>query len=90
MPPHQTKVERIGDHVAALSADLREYVELRIALVQAKGGGRRRTSEGGSSSISTREYFVPAGFLGIIGIVFVFITLALGIGALVGSAWLGC
>lgn len=34
LPPHVSKAGRIGDHLAAISADLREIVELRIELLK--------------------------------------------------------
>ena len=89
LPPHQTKLERIGDHVAALSADLREYVELRVALVQRKVEGVVGILERVQHYADAAKFFVPAAFLALVALLFIFVTLALGVSALVGSYWLG-
>lgn len=89
LPPHQSKLERITEHVAALSADLREYVEIRVALVQRKVEGVVGIVERLQQYVDAAKFFVPAAFLAIVGLVFVFITLGFGLGALFGSVWLG-
>ncbi|OZC02683.1 phage holin family protein [Rubricoccus marinus] len=89
LAPHQTKIERIGDHVAALSADLREYVELRIALVQRKVEGVIGIVERLQHYADAAKFFVPAVVLALVGALFVLLTIAFGIGALLDSVWLG-
>ena len=89
LPPHQTKIERIGDHVAALSADLREYVELRIALVQRKVEGVVGIVERLQHYLDAAMFFVPAALLVLVGVLFLLLSLAFGIAAIVESVWLG-
>ena len=89
LPPHQTKTERIGSHVAALSADLREYVELRVALVQRKVEGVIGIVERLQHLASTFKFAVPGALLVILGLLFLLVTLAIGLGALLGSYWGG-
>ena len=89
LPPHRTQVGRVADHLAALSADLREWTELRIALVQRKVEGVVGIFERLQHYVDAAKFFAPALLLGLVGLVFVFVTLALGLGALVGQAWLG-
>lgn len=89
LPPHQGKLDRVTGHIAALSGDLREYVELRIALVQRKVEGIVGQFERFQHYIDAAPLFGAAAFLGVVGLVFVFITLALGIGAAIGSYWAG-
>ena len=84
LPPHQSKVERIGDHMAALSADLREWTELRIALVQRKVEGVVGIMERVQHLSEAAKLAVPGVILLIIGLLFALVTLALGLGA-----WLG-
>ena len=89
LPPHQSKVERIGDHVAALSADLREWTELRIALVQRKVEGVVGIFERIQHFLPALKFYVPAAVLLLIGALFVLVTLAIGLGALIGAYWAG-
>lgn len=89
LPPHRTQTGRIADHVAALSADLREWTELRIELVQRKVEGVVGIFERVKHYLDAAKFFVPAAVFGLVGLLFVFVTLALGVGALVGSVWLG-
>ncbi len=89
LPPHQTKLDRVTGHVASLSSDLREYVELRIALVQRKVEGIVGQIERFQHYLDAAPLFVAAAFLAIVGLVFVFLTLALGIGTAIGSFWAG-
>lgn len=89
LPPHQTKLERITEHVAALSEDLREYVEIRIALVQRRVEGVVGIAERLKQYAEAAKFFVPAAFLAIVGLVFIFMTIGFGLGALFGSVWLG-
>lgn|GEM_PF-5827894 len=89
LPPHRTQVGRVADHLAALSQDMREWTELRIALVQRKVEGVVGIVERVQHYAEAGKFFAPALLLGLIGLVFVFATLALGIGALIGQVWAG-
>ena len=89
LPPHQNKLDRVTGHLASLSADLREYVELRIALVQRKVEGIVGQIERFQHYLDAAPLFAAAAFLGVIGLVFIFITLAIGIGAAIGAYWAG-
>ncbi len=89
LPPHRTQLGRVADHVAALSQDLREWTELRIALVQRKVEGVIGIFERVQHYVDAAKFFAPALLMGLVGLVFVFVTIALGVAALVGSAWLG-
>lgn len=89
LPPHRTQLGRVTDHLAALSADLREWTELRIALVQRKVEGVVGIFERVQHYLDAAKFFAPALLLGLVGLVFVFVTLAIGLGTLVGQMWLG-
>lgn len=89
LPPHRTQVGRVADHLAALSADLREWTELRIALVQRKVEGVVGIVERLQHYVEAAKFFAPAVLLGLVGLVFVFVTLAIGLGTLLGQLWLG-
>ena len=89
LPPHRTQVGRVADHLAALSQDMREWTELRIALVQRKVEGVVGIVERLQHYAEAGKFFAPALLLALIGLVFVFATMALGIGALIGQAWAG-
>jgi hypothetical protein len=89
LPPHRTQVGRVADHLAALSADLREWTELRIALVQRKVEGVLGIVERLQHYAEAAKFFAPAVLLGLVGLVFVFVTLAIGLGTLLGQMWLG-
>lgn len=89
LPPHQSKAGRMGDHLAALSADLREYVELRIALVQRKVEGITGKIERIQHLESALKLWVPAGVLALLGALFALLTMALGIGWLLGHPFWG-
>ncbi len=89
LPPHQTKTERVADHVAAVSADLREWVELRIALVKRQVEGVVGILERVQHLAEAAKMAVPGVVLILIGLMFLLVTLALGIGALIGSVWGG-
>lgn len=84
LPPHQSKVERIGDHMAALSADLRDWTELRIALVQRKVEGVVGIMERLQHLSEAAKLAVPGIVLLLLGALFLLVTIALGLGA-----WLG-
>lgn len=89
LPPHQSQTGRIADHLAAISSDLREWTELRIELVQRKVEGIVGIVERIKHYADAAKYFAPALLLLLIGLVFVFVTLALAIGAAIKSPWLG-
>ena len=89
LPPHHTKVERVADHVAAISADLREWTELRIALVKRQIEGIVGILERLQHLAEAAKLAVPGIVLILIGLMFLLVTLALGIGALIGSVWGG-
>ncbi len=88
LPPHQTKLDRVTGHVAALSADLREWTELRIDLVKRQIEGIQAQIERFQHYAAAAGFFVPAALLALTAVLFLFVTVALGIGALLGSyAW---
>ncbi|WP_412067453.1 phage holin family protein [Rubrivirga sp. IMCC43871] len=89
LPPHQTKLDRVTGHVAALSEDLREWVELRIDLVKRQVEGVVGQLERVQHYLDAAAFFVPAALLAITAVLFLFVTVALGIGDLVGSLWGG-
>ena len=89
LPPHQTKLDRVVGHVAALSEDLREWTELRIDLAKRQIEGVQAQIERFQHYADAARFFLPAALLGVTAVFFVFITVALGIGELVGSAALG-
>lgn len=85
LPPHQTKLDRVTGHLAALSGDLREWTELRIELVKRQVEGVQAQIERVQHLLDSAPFFVGALVLAIIAVLFLFVALALGIGALVGS-----
>ncbi len=89
LPPHQTKTERVADHVAAISADLREWTELRIALVKRQVEGIVGIIDRLQHLAEAAKLAVPGILLIVIGLMFLLVTLALGVGALIGSTWGG-
>ena len=89
LPPHQTKTERVADHVAAISADLREWTELRIALVKRQIEGVVGILERLQHLADAAKLAIPGALLVILAALLFVITLALGIGALIGSTWGG-
>ena len=89
LPPHQSKTERVADHVAAISADLREWVELRVALIKRQVEGVVGILERVQHLAEAAKLAVPGAILVILGLLFLLVTLALGIGALIGSVWGG-
>ena len=89
LPPHRDKLGRVTDHVAALSADLRVWTELQIALLQRKVEGVVGIVDRIQHLIPALQMYVPGAILVLIGLLFLLVTLALGLGALVGSVWLG-
>ena len=89
LPPHVGKAGRIGDHLAAISADLREWTELRIALVQRKVEGVVGIFERVQHFVPALKFYVPAAGLALVGALFILVTLAIGLGALLNAYWAG-
>ena len=89
LPPHQTKIERVTGHLAALSADLREWTELRIDLVKRQVEGLQGQLERVQHYLNSAPFFVLALGFGLSGLTFLFVALAFGIGAMVGSLGAG-
>ena len=85
LPPHQTKLDRVTGHLAALSADLRDWTELRVDLVKRQIEGVQAQIDRVQHFVDAAGFFVAALGLAIIALLFVFVTIALGIGALLGS-----
>jgi hypothetical protein len=84
LPAHRNKAERVTDHLAGLSEDLREWVELRIQLI------RKEIEEKIEGRLSTVKGIVAVGVVAAITALFALVTLAVGIGALAGGRyWLG-
>lgn len=89
LPPHQSKTERIAGHVAAISADLREWTELQIALVKRQIEGVVGILDRLQHLVEAAKMAVPGIVLILIGLLFLLLTLAFGIGALIDSVWGG-
>lgn len=89
LPPHVGKAGRIGDHLAALSADIREWTELRIALVQRKVEGVVGILERVQHLQDAIVFYAIAAVTALLGGFFVLVTLAIGLGALIGAYWAG-
>ena len=89
LPPHQTKLDRVTGHLAALSADLREWTELRVDLVKRQVEGVQAQIERFQHYLAAAEFFVPAAMLALTAVFFVFLTIAFGLGALLDSLWGG-
>ena len=90
LPPHQGKLARIGDHVASLSTDLKEWVELRIDLAKAEV---REAVNALKASLKRKgiavAFLAAAGVLALYALGFLLGALAWGLAVLLGSAWLG-
>ena len=89
LPPHQTKLDRVTGHLAALSGDLREWTELRITLVKRQIEGVQAQIERVQHLLEAAPFFVGALVLAIIALLFLFVAIALGIGKLVGGVGWG-
>lgn len=89
LPPHQSKMERVTGHLAALSADLREWTELRVDLVKRQIEGVQAKIERFEHYVEAADLLVPAAVLGLTALFFLLVTIALGLGALIGSVWGG-
>ena len=90
LPPHQGKLARIGDHVASLSTDIKEWVELRIDLAKAEV---REAVDALKASLKRKgiavAFLAAAGVLALYALGFLFGALAWGLAALFESVWLG-
>jgi hypothetical protein len=89
LPPHQSKLERVTGHLAALSADLREWTELRVDLVKRQIEGIQAKIERLEHYLDAANLLIPAAIFGVTALFFLLVTIALGIGALIGSVWGG-
>jgi hypothetical protein len=83
LPVHRGKVGRITDQLAGLSEDVREIVELRIQLV------KREVMEQVEGRISSVKGQAIVGALAALTGVFLLLSLALGLGMLLGHAFWG-
>jgi hypothetical protein len=84
LPVHRNKAERVTEHLAGLSEDLREWVELRIRLVKAEVETLIDSRVGAMRGLLV--FGVTASITGL----FALVTLAIGLGALFGGRyWLG-
>ena len=81
LPPHRGKVGRVADHLAAISADAREWVELRIDLVKAEVTEKIDETK---SSVERKAigaaFLAGAGVVALYGLGFLFAMMAVGIG----------
>ncbi len=87
LPPHRGKVARVSDHLAAISADAREWVELRIDLVKAEVTEKIDETK---SSVERKAIgyglFAGAGVVALYALGFLLAMMAVGIGwAFAGS-----
>ncbi len=83
LPAHRGKVGRITDQLAGLSEDVREIVELRIQLV------KREVMEQIEGRLSSVKGQAVVGALAAVAGVFLLLTIALGLGMLLGHAFWG-
>lgn len=83
LPAHRGKVGRISDQLAGLSADVREIVELRIQLV------KREVMEQIEGRLSSVKGQALVGALAAVTAVFLVLTIAIGLGMLLGHAFWG-
>ena len=84
LPVHKNKVERVTGHLAELSEDLREWVELRVQLI------RKEIEEKIEGRLSSVKGIVAFGVAGAVTGLFALVTLAIGLGAAFGGRyWLG-
>lgn len=81
LPPHRGKVGRITDHVAAVSADLREWVELRIDLAKVEINDKKDEVVGQAKRVGVGVGFLAgAGVVALYLVGFLFAAIAVGIG----------
>jgi hypothetical protein len=83
LPAHRGKVGRISDQLAGLSEDIREIVELRIQLV------KREVMEQIEGRLSSVKGQAIVGALAAVAVVFLLLTVALGLGMVLGHAFWG-
>lgn len=84
LPVHRNKVGRITEHAAELSADLREWVELRVQLL------KKEVEERIEGRLSAVKGLAIVGVVAAIAGLFALVTLAIGLGAAFGGRyWLG-
>ena len=88
LPPHRGKVGRVTDHLAAISADAREWVELQIELIRNEVTEKvdmvtakvNQVAEVGKVIEAGGLFFPIAGFVGLYAFGFLLATVAVGIG----------
>ncbi len=83
LPAHQGKLGRIAGQLAGLSEDLRQWVELRIELVRAE------IMEQVDFKIAQARQGAVVGVLAALGVFFLLVTLALGLGWWLGHPFWG-
>ncbi|MEM6327901.1 MAG: phage holin family protein [Bacteroidota bacterium] len=87
LPPHRNKLERVGDHVAAISADLQEYVELRIALAKAEVNEKKEELiTQAQKKAKPIGFYVAGGFFGLYLLGFTFALIAAGFAWIFGAS----
>ena len=81
LPPHRGKIERVTDHLAALSVDAREWVELRIDLVKAEVTEKKDEVVDRAKRVGTgAAYLAAAGVVALYLLGFGLSALAVGVG----------
>lgn len=83
LPQHRGKIERITDEVTGLGEDLKEWVELRVALVHTEINERIEYVK------AEVKQGVAAGLFAALGALFLLVTLALGLGWWLGHPFWG-
>ena len=89
LPPHRDKLGRVTDHVTALTTDVKIWTELQIALIERKIEGVVGIFERFQHLLPALKLYAVAAVLALVGLLFLLVTAGLGLGALVGSYWLG-
>ncbi len=89
LPPHRDKLGRVTDHVAALTADVKMWTELQIALIERKVEGVVGIFERFQHLLPAIKLYAVAALMVLMGLLFLLFTIGFGLGALVGSVWLG-
>lgn len=92
-----SRMGRIGEHLAGISEDARDLVNLRVAM--ARNNVEEQVDEArstvGKMQITaavvqeTIRYYLPAAIFGVVGLLFLFTTIGLWLGNLLGSYWMG-
>ena len=83
LPAHQGKLERVTEHVVGLGEGVVKWVELKVEVV------RTELTEQIEYRIKQAERAAAAGIVGALGAFFALVTLALGLGWLLGHAFWG-